>query len=137
MSTNEHIRAAAATILGLIFIPWLITDPHWRNVLLCFVGLYVLYVMTERDEMLLPGKKPILITGCDTGFGHGMAKYFDRQGFRVFAGCLTSEGEGAKELQSTCSESLKVLQLDVTKDEEIDNALQTVKEDLEDEGKSF
>ena len=56
-------RAAIATILGLIFILWFITDPHWRNVLLGFVGLYVLYVMTEREEMLQPGNKAILITG--------------------------------------------------------------------------
>ncbi len=61
-----------------------------------------------------------------------MAKYFDRQGFRVFAGCLVSEGDGAKELQSTCSERLKVLQLDITKDEEVESALATVKEDLGD-----
>ena len=63
-----------------------------------------------------------------------MAKYFDRQGFRVFAGCLVSEGDGAKELQSTCSERLKVLQLDITKDEEVESALATVKEDLGDGG---
>ncbi len=63
-----------------------------------------------------------------------MAKYFDRQGFRVFAGCLVSEGDGAKELQSTCSERLKILQLDITKDEEVDSALATVKEDLGDGG---
>ena len=63
MAHEPHVRAAIATIIGLIFIPWLITDPHWRNVLLGFVGHYVLYVMTERDEMLQPGKKAILITG--------------------------------------------------------------------------
>ena len=63
MESQPHARAAIATILGLIFIPWFITDPHWRNVLLGFVGLYVLYVMTEREEMLQPGKKAILITG--------------------------------------------------------------------------
>ena len=62
-STEPHVRAGVATVLGLLIIPWLITDPHWRNVLLGFVGLYVLYVMTERDEMLQPGKKSIFITG--------------------------------------------------------------------------
>ena len=63
MTASPLVRASVATILGLTIIPWLITDPHWRNVLLGFVGLYVLYVMTERDEMLKPGKKAILITG--------------------------------------------------------------------------
>ncbi len=76
----------------------------------------------------------VLLLGCDSGFGYGMAKYFDRQGFRVFAGCLVSEGDGAKELQSICSERLKVVQLDVTKDEQIKRALKAVKEDLGDGG---
>ena len=76
-----------------------------------------------------------MFKGCDTGLGHGMAKYFDRQGFRVFAGCLVSEGEGAKQLQSTCSDNLKVVQVDVTKDDEVQGAMKTVKESLGDEGK--
>ena len=63
-----------------------------------------------------------------------MAKFFDEQGFRVFAGCLISEGEGAKSLQSTCSERLEVLQLDVTKDEQVQEALNTVKKHLNGEG---
>ena len=62
-SSSLIVRASVATIISLIIIPWLITDPHWRNVLLGFVGLYVLYVMTEQDEMLTSGKKAILITG--------------------------------------------------------------------------
>ncbi len=64
-----------------------------------------------------------------------MAKYFDRQGFRVFAGCLVSDGDGAKDLLSTCSERLKVVQLDVTEDEQVQSALTTVKEDLGGEGR--
>ena len=57
------VRASVATIISLIIIPWLITDPHWRNVLLGFVGLYVLHAMTEQDKMFTPGRKAILITG--------------------------------------------------------------------------
>ncbi len=63
-----------------------------------------------------------------------MAKYFDGQGFRVFAGCLLSDGEGAKDLQATCSDRLKVVQLDVTKDEQVEEAYQNVKEELGGEG---
>ena len=65
-----------------------------------------------------------------------MAKYFDRQGFRVFAGCLTAEGEGAKSLESSCSDRLKILQLNVTSDEEVEEAVTVVKGDLDGEGKS-
>ena len=64
-----------------------------------------------------------------------MARFFDRQGFRVFAACRVSEGEGAKSLQVKCSENVKVIQLDVTKDEEVENAVTKVKEELGDGGK--
>ena len=66
-----------------------------------------------------------------------MVQYFDRMGFRVFAGCLVSEGEGAKSLQAKCSENVKVLQLDVTKDEEVEDAVTKVKEELGDGGMSY
>ena len=64
-----------------------------------------------------------------------MVQYFDRMGFRVFAACLVSEGEGAKSLQAKCSENVKVLQLDVTKDEEVEDAVTKVKEELGDGGR--
>ncbi|XP_069689227.1 retinol dehydrogenase 16-like isoform X2 [Periplaneta americana] len=47
--------------------------------------------------------KAVLITGCDTGFGYEFAKKLDSLGVLVFAGCLYSEGDGAKELKSSCS----------------------------------
>lgn len=32
--------------------------------------------------------KAVLITGCDSGFGHALAKHLHTLGFTVFAGCL-------------------------------------------------
>lgn len=32
--------------------------------------------------------KAVLVTGCDTGFGHALAKHLHKLGFTVFAGCL-------------------------------------------------
>lgn len=32
--------------------------------------------------------KAVLITGCDKGFGHALAKQLHARGFTVFAGCL-------------------------------------------------
>lgn len=32
--------------------------------------------------------KAVLITGCDSGFGHALAKHLHKLGFTVFAGCL-------------------------------------------------
>ncbi|KFM81942.1 11-cis retinol dehydrogenase, partial [Stegodyphus mimosarum] len=42
--------------------------------------------------------KAIFITGCDSGFGNMLAKRMDGLGYRVFAGCLFPNGEGAKDL---------------------------------------
>lgn len=32
--------------------------------------------------------KAVLITGCDSGFGHALAKHLHTLGFTVFAGCF-------------------------------------------------
>lgn len=32
--------------------------------------------------------KAVFITGCDSGFGHALAKHLHKIGFTVFAGCF-------------------------------------------------
>ena len=39
------------------------------------------------------GNKFVVITGCDTGFGHETAIHLDKMGVPVLATCLTKEGE--------------------------------------------
>lgn len=72
--------------------------------------------------------KAVLITGCDTGFGHRLAKRLSRKGFLVFAGCLSSRSNGAEELKLL--PNIHVLQLDVTDQKQVDGALDAVKEQL-------
>ncbi|GFT82673.1 estradiol 17-beta-dehydrogenase 2 [Nephila pilipes] len=74
--------------------------------------------------------KAVLITGCDTGFGHLLAKQLDSKGFHVFAACLFPSGEGAMELKKSCSQSLHVLHMDVTKDDSVKEAAEFVKRNL-------
>ncbi|GFS30286.1 estradiol 17-beta-dehydrogenase 2, partial [Nephila pilipes] len=69
---------------------------------------------------------------CDTGFGHLLAKRLDSKGFHVFACCLLPDGNGASELQKTCSKRLKIVDLDVTKDESIKHAKEIVTNNLGD-----
>ncbi|KAL6051335.1 hypothetical protein STEG23_036322 [Scotinomys teguina] len=73
-------------------------------------------------------------TGADSGFGHALSKHLDRLGFTVFAGVLDAEGSGAEELRKTCSERLCVLQMDVTKVEQIKDAHSKVTEKMKDKG---
>ncbi|XP_075531832.1 retinol dehydrogenase 7-like [Dermacentor variabilis] len=72
--------------------------------------------------------KAVLITGCDTGFGHRLAKRLSHKDFLVFAGCLNSNGDGADELKHL--KNIVVLQMDVTKQEQVNEAFVAVKEKL-------
>lgn len=76
----------------------------------------------------------VFITGCDSGFGHQLACCLDRKGFVVFAGCLSPEGAGALSLKQHSSSNLKILKLDVTKDEDVQRAKKTVQENLPEKG---
>ncbi|CAF3700169.1 unnamed protein product [Rotaria socialis] len=77
--------------------------------------LYVSYRLYQHfypTPNISPNGKYILISGCDTGFGHGLAIELDRQGFNVLA------------LSSRAS----VFRLDITKQDDIDAAFELVKE---------
>ncbi|XP_030271306.1 11-beta-hydroxysteroid dehydrogenase type 2 [Sparus aurata] len=67
--------------------------------------------------------KAILITGCDSGFGNAAAKHLDALGFEVFATVLDLSGDGARELQRTCSTRLTLLQVDITQPQQVHQAL--------------
>ncbi|OBS82511.1 hypothetical protein A6R68_23490, partial [Neotoma lepida] len=71
---------------------------------------------------------------ADSGFGHALSKDLDKLGFTVFAGVLDAKGSGAEELRKTCSERLSVLQMDVTKLEQIKDAYSKVTEKTQDKG---
>lgn len=74
--------------------------------------------------------KSVLITGCDTGIGNELAKYLDALGFHVFAGCLDTASEGAQRLRVECSPFLKLVNLDVTRNDHIQHAVQYVRDNL-------
>ncbi|XP_070566595.1 retinol dehydrogenase 7-like [Ptychodera flava] len=78
--------------------------------------------------------KAVLITGCDSGFGHAAAKHLDSLGFQVFAGCLVKGGKGEQQLINNCSGQLTTLQLDVTKQEQIDEAFNVINKKLDGKG---
>ncbi|XP_042888445.1 D-beta-hydroxybutyrate dehydrogenase, mitochondrial-like isoform X2 [Penaeus japonicus] len=91
-----------------------------------FLVLGGLYLLVASFEIKAKGKA-VLVTGCDSGFGHALAQRLDSLGFRVFAGCLRAHEEGAQRLQFSASSRLHVLQLDITKEEQVNKALQEVK----------
>lgn len=73
----------------------------------------------------------MVITGCDTGFGHMLAKELDARGLSVFAGSLTNNGE--EELKKSCSRKLRTFPLDVSDPDSIKKALLYIKAQLPDD----
>ncbi|XP_062848104.1 D-beta-hydroxybutyrate dehydrogenase, mitochondrial [Trichomycterus rosablanca] len=103
--------------------------------------LFVFYVALPRlprGSVQVEGKA-VLITGCDSGFGHALAKHLHKLGFTVFAGCLLKDkgGEGAVGLENMQSDKLKVIQLDVCSDEQVSKAVEFIKANLSDSEKGL
>ena len=76
------------------------------------------------------GTKAVLITGCDTGIGNELAKFLDNCGFHVFAGCLDTSSEGAQRLRVECSANLKLVNMDVTREDHVVHAVSYVMDNL-------
>ncbi|XP_059140509.1 retinol dehydrogenase 7-like [Physella acuta] len=74
--------------------------------------------------------RAVLITGCDQGLGHALALKLDTMGFQVFAGCLLMGGEGERKLVEKASSRLTTLQMDVSNQEQVLKAANTVAEKL-------
>ena len=68
----------------------------------------------------------VLITGCDSGFGHNLAVECDKLGFTVFAGVLSPDGNGAQHLRDICSQKLKIVKMDVTSNKDVVNVVKQI-----------
>uniref|UniRef100_A0A8C0UEG0 11-beta-hydroxysteroid dehydrogenase type 2 n=1 Tax=Cyanistes caeruleus TaxID=156563 RepID=A0A8C0UEG0_CYACU len=77
--------------------------------------------LSLATERLLPS-----LSGCDSGFGQATARHLDIMGFRVFASVLDLQSPGAQELRRSCSPRLTLLQMDLTKTEDIQRVLQHI-----------
>ncbi|XP_054644456.1 dehydrogenase/reductase SDR family member 9 isoform X3 [Dunckerocampus dactyliophorus] len=88
----------------------------WREMFLYMVGLLALWYayrwFKESKRVSNKGAKHVYITGCDSGFGHVLARHLDTLGFPVIAGCYTEKGED--ELKKMSSDRLTTLHVDVS-----------------------
>jgi hypothetical protein len=115
-------------ILHKPVIEWLVPYCVWSIhlmlgplYLLAYVALALCdlvsgYVWWRHEEP--NDERPIVITGCDTGFGHDLALTLVEKGWKVYAGCLTDKGM-AQLTQEGPGKQLVVMKLDVTKPEDI------------------
>jgi len=92
--------------------------------------------MDYRFIQVSPKDRAVLITGCDSGFGHALAERLHTVGYTVFACFLDDQSYGSLGLQSLGSETgrLHVLKMDVTHQEQVDSARRYVENHLPDEG---
>ncbi|XP_021378236.1 retinol dehydrogenase 7-like [Mizuhopecten yessoensis] len=100
---------------------------------LYIVALLVLaYVISKKflRSLKIPRiyDKYVFITGCDSGFGHLLAKRLDFRGVNVFAGCLTEDGRAKLDKSTSCR--VTSMLIDVTDEESIKNAFMIVKSRL-------
>ncbi|XP_067650208.1 D-beta-hydroxybutyrate dehydrogenase, mitochondrial-like [Haliotis asinina] len=88
----------------------------------CLVIGYICYttLQMKRVKTLSAYGRTVLITGCDTGIGYGLARRLILEGFTVVATCLDVNGPGARELKKNQSGRVHVLKLDVTSDESVE-----------------
>ncbi|EMP29375.1 Retinol dehydrogenase 16 [Chelonia mydas] len=101
--------------------------------LAALLGLYFLHRWyRERQSVEGLPDKYVLITGCDSGFGHLLAKQLDARGLRVLAACLTQQG--AEQLKKATSERLQTVILDITRTDSVAAATAWVKEQVGDKG---
>jgi NAD(P)-dependent dehydrogenase (short-subunit alcohol dehydrogenase family) len=92
--------------------------------LLLFV-VYRLYQHFTPSPDISPHGKYVLISGCDTGFGHRLAIELDKEGFNVFASVYNEQNQ--ESLQSQLSPRATVLRLDITQQAQIDEAYKLIK----------
>ena len=129
---------SASRVNCVLFIPARKDKMSCLELLSWLIVVYISYKLIDYllrlPYVLGRLNRYILITGCDTGFGHEVAKDLDRNGYNVFAGCLTEVGEDILRKQCTCR--LKTVHMDVSNPESIRQAYQFVKDNIP-EGKGI
>ncbi|KAI2796253.1 hypothetical protein BLOT_015959 [Blomia tropicalis] len=130
-------------ILSVIFLLFNLTDLAQRIQfwLLNLVLIYCAYVLAPflynalpfiEKELIESRGKAVLVTGCDSGFGHYLAKRLVAKGYYVFAACLSGTSDGAQHLRSNyrTDDQLLVVPLDVTNDQSVESARQIVSDKI-------
>ena len=95
------------------------------TIIFLLLACYLIYRIFYPSARISPRDKYVLISGCDSGFGHGLAIELDRQGFHVLAGVLLPDS--VPSLTAKLSSNATVFPLDITKQNDIDAAYGLVK----------
>ncbi|XP_052070486.1 17-beta-hydroxysteroid dehydrogenase type 6-like isoform X1 [Mytilus californianus] len=102
-------------------------------IFIVFISFLIFVYKLRQNRKIKVNGKSVFITGCDRGFGYHIAKQLSTLGFQVFAGCLDINGAGAKELENF-SKCVHPVQIDVTKEQDVLDALKFVEDIVQDKG---
>lgn len=72
----------------------------------------------------------VFVTSCDSPLGFDVARRLDRLGFCVFAGFLMADGEAALRLKGKTSNRLVTVEVDVTDDQKLKQAVDFIQSTL-------
>ncbi|XP_048780784.1 17-beta-hydroxysteroid dehydrogenase type 6-like [Ostrea edulis] len=135
--TNEF-RLGFRSVLSLLVLflgeplcQFLIKGPGG---VVTFAGCCLLIYSVLPASHLPVGNKAVLVTGCDSGIGHAVVRKLDSIGMRVYAACLDASSPGAISLRNNCSDSVHILQLDITNKKDIENIVSFIKDTVGSEG---
>ncbi|PSN34009.1 hypothetical protein C0J52_20718 [Blattella germanica] len=121
---------------------WLISSTSIEYIALALLAVPITDIIMSIAWHFMPKEmiseyddKAVFITGCDSGFGRQLAQRLDKRGVTVYAGCLFPDGDGAAQLKNACSEKLKILHLDVTRNDHVQDAVNAITSTLGDKSK--
>jgi len=98
------------------------------------IGLYIAYFLTVRLLERIPvsnlKERAVVITGCDSGFGHGLTLMCLEHGMTVFSACFNEAGENGLKKDAShipdATRNLHTFSLDVRSDESVQKAREVV-----------
>ncbi|XP_060586050.1 D-beta-hydroxybutyrate dehydrogenase, mitochondrial-like [Ruditapes philippinarum] len=111
-----------AYLVVLAILPFIAAIKIVATILVSFLLLCSLLALIKKltKRCISMNGQTVVISGCDTGFGHALVKRLDYLGFTVVAGCLDNKGDGAEILRKwSDSGRIHVVQLDVTSDQSV------------------
>ena len=116
-----------ATYACLVYVIWKLSHKLTKY-----------YILNQIGRTSGHGKT-VVITGCDTGFGHLTALRLNKAGFYVIAGCLNPDSDNSQRLMLDCQDKsrMQIVKLDVTSAEDIQNVKSTVEEVVREKSLQF
>ncbi|XP_070206018.1 17-beta-hydroxysteroid dehydrogenase type 6-like [Littorina saxatilis] len=111
-STAIHTFPDVIIDIVVVISGLLVEYTWWSFVLTLTLTYFAYHTLLWQWRVGQYGQRHVLVTGCDTGFGFELVQRLDSLGFRVFAGCLTSEG--VERVTKATSRRVTPLSLDVT-----------------------